>query len=425
MSRNHPVPVRSNVHEDGQQKRTFTYRLGPSNSLLGSTRMIDYPTPPRTQSPATSISSSSAPTTPQGLGLLNCPFPNNGVESYSTASSFHPVNTTVDWSMPVSTCGNPYGEGPRLNLLPTSTHAMSSRSLNAIAFYTSPALSSCGSMPTPDADVGFSLGQDHNPVMLQSNFQEQGCPHVKQEDAESWFNEHVDMERPHSSMNLSSYGNMKSPNMRASHVTGSGLLSSPAANFGAMSPASCGQSRHFGASLTARSDSVESFTTLDRLPSSRNAVNSRRHSTSAEKRYVCSVCNRAFDKKYNLREHEKKHDPSRVSPHVCPEPGCGKRLGRRTDVNRHFQSVHEKAKRFVCTKCFKRFDRKDTLARHCDRDGACPYSKQYGEMQITERPRLAPSGSSLNHFTQDAQPSAFSAPPPANYLASSPAFPPY
>ena len=367
MSRIHPVPVRSNIHEEGQQQRTFRYRLGPSTSLLGSTRMIDYPTPPRTQSPATSISSSSAPTTPQGLGLLNCPFPSNVVEAYSTASSssFHPVTTTGDWSMPLSACGNPYEEGARLNLLPTSTHAMSSRSLDAIAFYRSPALSSCGSMPTADADVEFSLGQGHTPVMLQSNFQGQECPPVKlEEDAESWFNEHIDMERSHSSMNLSSYGNMKSPNLSASRVTGGGrLLSSPRARFGALSPASCGQSRHLGASPTARSDSVESFTTLDRLPSSRKAVNSRRHSTSGEKRYVCSVCTRAFDKKYNLREHEKKHDPSRVSPHVCPEPGCGKRLGRRTDVNRHFQSVHEKAKRFVCTKCFKRFDRKDTLSR--------------------------------------------------------------
>lgn len=367
MSRNHPVPVRVNVAADGQQEQTLTYRLCPSSSLPGSMRMIDYPTPPRTQSPATSICSSPAPTTPsQGFGLLKCSFPNNVVEAYSTASSssFHPVTTVGDWSMPLPACGYPYEEGSRLNLLPTMTHAMSNRSLDAMAFYTSPALSSCGSMPTADADVEFSLGEDHAPAMLQSNILGQGCSRVKQEeDADPWFNEHVDMGRSQSSLNLSSYGNVRSPTLSASHVTSNSLLSLPGAGLGTLSPSSCGQSRQFAASPTARSESVESFPTLHQLPSSRKAVNSRRHSTNGEKRYVCSVCNRAFDKKYNLREHEKKHDPSRVSAHVCPEPGCGKRLGRRTDVNRHFQSVHEKAKRFVCTKCFKRFDRKDTLSR--------------------------------------------------------------
>jgi hypothetical protein len=63
--------------------------------------------------------------------------------------------------------------------------------------------------------------------------------------------------------------------------------------------------------------------------------------------------------------------------------------------------------------------------RHCDRDGACPYSKQYGEMHAADRPRLAPSGYSLEPFVPDVEPAPFNPPRSTDYLPSPSPFPPY
>jgi hypothetical protein len=361
MSRGQPATVRSNINVYAPQSQRFRDRFGPSTSLLAGTRMIDYPTPPRTQSPATSISSSSAPTTPcQGLGLLNYPFASGLADAYSAASAsaslYLPATTIVDWSMPLSMCGNPYEEGSQMDLLRTTT--------DAITFYRSPAASTSAAMPTTSTNMNFAVNQHHNPAMLYSNFQGEGYPRIKQEgDADSWFHDNIDMDRSENNIDLSLFERVRSPSASASHGSNVRLMASPGIGFAALSPPLGTQSQQFDTSPAARSESVESLTRHQQLGSSGASVHGRRNSANNERRYVCSACGRSFDKKYNLREHEKKHDPSRVSPHVCPEPGCGKRLGRRTDVNRHVQSVHEKAKKFVCPKCLKRFDRKDTLSR--------------------------------------------------------------
>jgi Zinc finger, C2H2 type len=369
MSRNHPAIVRLNADVYGQRPQTSVRsQFGPSTSLLDATRMIDYPTPSRTQSPATSISGSSGPTSPsQGLGLLDCPFQSRLVNAYSTSapSSFHPATSIGDWSFPISMCANPYEENRRLNLLPPASHTTSSACLDAVAFYTSPAISSSSSMHTPSANIDFAFAQQHVPVMFPGGYHGEQHLRVKREDdSDSWFNDHIDLGRSHSSIDLSLYGNIKSPSLSPSQVTSADLVPSPEVGFVVLSPApSSEQALPFESSPTARSGHADDYHTLQALGSSQIAAKGRRHSANGERRYVCSVCDRGFGKKYNLREHVKKHDPSRVSQFPCPEPGCGKRLGRRTDVNRHVQSVHEKAKRFVCTRCMKRFDRKDTLAR--------------------------------------------------------------
>lgn len=367
MRRSHPTGIRLNVDENGRQNTRFKYHFGPSTSHLGSARMIDYPTPPRTQSPATSISGSSAPTTPsRGIGLLNCPFPSSLIDAYSTSasSSYHPATTTSNWSLPVSMCENTFEENAHLNLLPSASYAFSSPSLDASSFYKSPAVSSSSFMPISSASIDFAQTQHHIPAVLHSNFRPDICHPIKQEEnTESWFGDHIDMERSQSSIDLSSYGDMKSPSLSPFHFTDARLESSSKPSFAALSPASCGQSQQFESSRAARSESVESSTTHHQVAGNQKRARGRRHSANGERRYTCSICNRPFDKKYNLKEHEKKHDPSRVSQFLCPEPGCGKRLGRKTDVNRHVQSVHEKAKNFACARCLKRFDRKDTLSR--------------------------------------------------------------
>ncbi|KAF2721580.1 hypothetical protein K431DRAFT_284727 [Polychaeton citri CBS 116435] len=84
----------------------------------------------------------------------------------------------------------------------------------------------------------------------------------------------------------------------------------------------------------------------------------------------CDKCGKLFQRSYNLKAHMETHDPHRSQPHVCQYAGCSKRFVRRTDLLRHEQSVHVKAKNYSCPLCDSSFARKDTLRRHVD-DG-CP-----------------------------------------------------
>jgi hypothetical protein len=366
MTRSYPATTLSSVDVYDQQDSIPRYQCARPASFLASTRMIDYPTPPRTQSRATSISGSSAPTTPsQGLGLLNCPFSSSLVDAFSTCSSSStlPAAADGDWSIPVTMCGNTHEDNSRLDLFRIAPSTLSSTTLDTTAFYTPSAISST-SMPTQCTDIDFVLLQQQAPVMPQGHFHHPDCSCLKQEgDDESWFNDHIDLERSQSRMESSSSRQKKSSSLSPTDVTNSRLMSSPGVTFGALSPYSSEQSQQRETASISRGGSVESCTAFHPMASDRTSTKGRRYSANSERRYFCSVCNRACDKKYNLREHEKIHDPTRVSQFLCPRPGCGKRLGRKTDVKRHIQSVHEKEKKFACDKCFKRFDRKDTLSR--------------------------------------------------------------
>jgi hypothetical protein len=62
------------------------------------------------------------------------------------------------------------------------------------------------------------------------------------------------------------------------------------------------------------------------------------------KRFVCSVCNKHFDRAFNLRTHAMTHiDPDdRDKPFLCPWSECGKNFSRKYDAERHYRSVHLK-----------------------------------------------------------------------------------
>ena len=366
MTRSYPAAARLTDDIYGQQHSSARYQCAPSTSVLAAVRMIDYRTPSRTQSRATSISGSSAPTTPsQGLGLLNCPFPSSLVDAFSTCSSSSALIAPADgdWLMPATMRGATHEDNSRLDLFNISAPPFSSASLDTATFYTTSAVSP-SSIPTPVTNIDFAFAQQQAPLMQQNHFHQAECSYIKQEgDNDSWFNDHVDLERSQSRMEFSSARPTKSSSLSPTHPTDTRELSSSEITLGDFSPLSSEQGQHREMAPSCRSESVESCTAIHRTASNRMSRRVRRHSGNSERRYFCSVCNRACDKKYNLREHEKIHDPTRVSQFVCPRQGCGKRLGRKTDVKRHVQSVHEKEKKFACDKCFKRFDRKDTLSR--------------------------------------------------------------
>ena len=361
MTRTSSATARLSVDVYGQQHSIPIYQRAPSSSVLAPTRMIDYSTPPGTQSRATSVSGPSTPATPQGLGILSCPFPSSLIDAFSTCSSLSSL-AGGDWSVPVSMSGHSSEENSRLDLFPMAPSALSSASMGAAALYTSSTFSS-SSVPTPCTDIDFAFVQQQGTIMPQDHFQQAGCSYIKQEeDGESWFNDHIDLEGSQGELEPLSSRQMKSQSLSPAYATNARLVSPPRIGFGAFSQFSDGHGQQGGAAPVSRSESVESCRIL--LPvTDKRSSKGRRHSGNFDRRYVCSVCNRACDKKYNLREHEKIHDPTRVSQFLCPRAGCGKRLGRKTDVKRHVQSVHDKEKKFACDKCSKRFDRKDTLSR--------------------------------------------------------------
>lgn len=97
---------------------------------------------------------------------------------------------------------------------------------------------------------------------------------------------------------------------------------------------------------------------------------SRSATTKANANYECHQCGKLFQRSYNHKAHMETHDPERPHPNVCQTKSCGRAFVRRTDLVRHEQSVHVKARNHRCKACDASFARKDTLRRHTE-DG-CP-----------------------------------------------------
>lgn len=91
----------------------------------------------------------------------------------------------------------------------------------------------------------------------------------------------------------------------------------------------------------------------------------RRLTTKEDVNFQCHVkgCGKAFCRSYNFKVHMKTHDASREYPFPCPLKDCTKKFVRKTDLQRHHQSVHMKQRNLRCDYCGRFFARKDTLRR--------------------------------------------------------------
>ena len=93
----------------------------------------------------------------------------------------------------------------------------------------------------------------------------------------------------------------------------------------------------------------------------------RRRTTAEEATHECAICGKLFKRSYNWKSHMETHNPHREYPHPCTAmigtTPCTKKFQRKTDLDRHYDSVHLKTKNHQCTLCGNRFARRDTLRR--------------------------------------------------------------
>lgn len=91
----------------------------------------------------------------------------------------------------------------------------------------------------------------------------------------------------------------------------------------------------------------------------------RRLTTREEANYQCPVngCGKLFSRSYNFKAHKETHDEKREYPFPCAVGDCIKKFVRKTDLQRHHQSVHMKERSHICDYCSRSFARKDTLRR--------------------------------------------------------------
>ncbi|KAI4151210.1 MAG: hypothetical protein LQ340_003636 [Diploschistes diacapsis] len=116
------------------------------------------------------------------------------------------------------------------------------------------------------------------------------------------------------------------------------------------------------------------------LPSAARIKKKRRRTTPEEATHDCKVCGKLFKRSYNWKSHLETHNPERKYPHPClamiGDVPCTKKFQRKTDLDRHHDSVHLKARNHECKLCGHRFARRDTLRRHTE-DG-CPKRFELG-----------------------------------------------
>lgn len=91
----------------------------------------------------------------------------------------------------------------------------------------------------------------------------------------------------------------------------------------------------------------------------------RKLTTKEEANFQCAVrgCGKFFSRSYNFKAHMETHRERREYPFPCEIGDCTKKFVRKTDLQRHHQSVHMKERNHGCEYCGRMFARRDTLKR--------------------------------------------------------------
>lgn len=132
-----------------------------------------------------------------------------------------------------------------------------------------------------------------------------------------------------------------------------------------LSPSPAYNGIHASPGSAGMGDSASPFNHVFIKPES--SLSPESHMGSPEQVYTCDDCHRTFNQLHKLNHHKRYHDRK----HECHYPGCDKKFGTKTHLDRHINDKHEKTKGFHCPEpgCpyfngGKVFPRKDNWRRH-------------------------------------------------------------
>ncbi|MCJ1318805.1 hypothetical protein MMC15_004136 [Xylographa vitiligo] len=327
----------------------------------------------------------------RGLGLFPCSLPTSQSTISDMATSPHPAG---NWPHP-SMMEQDYSQQPQppdifsaafdpFSGFPSSSNTgmVGAHSPEA------PGLDYC--QTPPSSNLQSHRGSVASSYAASESYSQSGSdcaytPRVKVEEAGEWYqaagNEHV-LQRA-----LSSQGPL-------AYATGPNTLASQTEDLYRAQPAEWSKNDTTGyiTELHASSDGrLPRFDVQPILPSVSRIKKKRQRTTPEEATHECRVCGKLFKRSYNWKSHLETHNPERKYPHPCTamvgNNPCTKKFQRKTDLDRHFDSVHLKARNHKCNLCGNRFARRDTLRRHTD-DG-CPKRLELGIREAPAMPNSA------------------------------------
>ena len=283
----------------------------------------------------------------RGLGIYECPLP----QSHNNVQGLPPSPQPSDsWSH--SSMMEPQ-EYPSISQQPPdlSTAAFDpfsgfpSNSANQGIMTTSspeaPGLVYCQTPPSTEMHSHRnSVSSEYSP---SDSYSQQGSeyyatPKVKMEDGHEWYrspsNENV-FQRGLTTHGLPAFSNGVSP------------IHGPAEDPYKATPADWSRPNPTAYSLGFDNMTAESarspFDAAPILPSVNRIKKKRQRTTPEEATHECRICGKLFKRSYNWKSHMETHNPERKYPHPCTavvagQP-CSKKFQRKTDLERHYDSV--------------------------------------------------------------------------------------
>ena len=280
---------------------------------------------------------------PQGLGLFSCSLPPSQPTVHNLPPSPQPSESWQHSSMMeqdfpqssqppdiFSAAFDPFS-GFSAN---TNTGMISQASPEA------PGLVYCQTPPSTNmASHRGSVSSSYSPseASFQGNHEVMYTPKVKVEEANEWYpspgNPQV-LQRSLTTQGLTSYANGVSP---VSAPTDD-IYRTPVSQWSRLEAAGYPVELHNtedGRRATIDTSSV--------LPSVTRVKKKRQRTTPEEATHECRVCGKLFKRSYNWKSHMETHNPERKYPHPCTAMNgntpCTKKFQRKTDLDRHYDSV--------------------------------------------------------------------------------------
>ncbi|KAK0103589.1 hypothetical protein ONS95_005602 [Cadophora gregata] len=429
MLRPSPILPKMDLTPQSARSPSSPYRYTSSHQQL-----YEYPSPAQSDSRYRSTDSL------QGLGLYSCPIPGSNVESGGSmqsppATNNWPTGDLHHRDTPRSTQSTPNILSAEYDPFAPFHPAVSAAPYSNDIYSSQPAeVSILPASPAPSGNTSQRSSFSSAPaseIFTQAGSTHSYTPRIKMEDHPDFVSGHegIIMSSPQLSHNIivtsaSSYpGSLETTFYHEPSVMGwpkveyTTTQDLPSLSSLPLPP------------YDRRSESLEGISSglqgQRRRPSTiARTRQPRKLTTKEDANFQCSVsgCGKLFGRSYNFKAHMETHDAGREYPFPCPIENCSKKFVRKTDLQRHHQSVHMKQRNHRCDYCNRFFARKDTLRRHME-DGC---AKRFDIETVDFRPQNYDNGdhssmriASRASENQSRQPSYSSSshytPPPASH----------